>query len=252
MLKRSTFATLLVGCSLIVGCSDDSAEEATGGGPAGSGGETGIGGAGPTSAGSYSTVGTGDTSGTGASGGGAPECTPEGTFDGKPLEGEAGAWTWVDVPDALCRDGSPTGFGVRLNPDSDRLFIYFEGGGACFNSMSCGVNPSSYGELNFSGFANGGGQGGIFDADNEANPLRDWNVVYIPYCTGDVHAGDATDVDVPGFNAPQGQSFVGYRNVGLYLKRIVPTFPDVSKVLVTGSSAGGFGATYNFDRIAQA
>ncbi|NUO49246.1 MAG: hypothetical protein HOV80_10360, partial [Polyangiaceae bacterium] len=44
----------------------------------------------------------------------------------------------------------------------------------------------------------------------------------------------------------------GYRNVGLYLKRIVPTFPDVSKVLVTGSSAGGFGATYNFDRIAQA
>lgn len=253
MLERSTIATLLVvGASLIAGCRDDGAEEATGGGPAGSGGEAGIGGAGPTTAGSYATVGTGDTSGTGASGGGAPECKPEGTFDGKPLEGEAGAWTWVAVPDALCRDGSPTGFGVRLNPDSDKLFIYFEGGGACFNSMSCGVNPSSYGEGNFSIFANGGGQGGIFDAENEANPLRDWNVVYIPYCTGDVHAGDATDVDVPGFTAPKNQSFVGYRNVGLYLQRIVPTFPDVSKVLVTGSSAGGFGATYNFDRIAQA
>ncbi|NUO48548.1 MAG: hypothetical protein HOV80_06800, partial [Polyangiaceae bacterium] len=252
MLERSTIATLLVvGSWLLVGCSDDTAEEATGGGPAGSSGETGVGGAGPTSAGSYSTVGTGDTTGTGA--GGAPvECTPEGAFDGKPLEGEAGAWTWVDVPDALCRDGSPTGFGVRLNPDSDKLFIYFEGGGACFNSMSCGVNPSSYGETNFSIFANGGGQGGIFDAENDGNPLRDWNVVYIPYCTGDVHAGDATDVDIPGFTAPKNQSFVGYRNVGHYLKRIVPTFPNVSKVLVTGSSAGGFGATYNFDRIAQA
>ncbi len=252
MLKTTAIATLLlVGSSLIVGCSDDGAEDGEGGG--GSAPSVGdVGGAGPTSAASYATAGTGDTSGTGASGGGAPECAPETIFDGKPLEGDAGSWTWVDVPDALCRDGSPTGFGVRLNPDSDKLFLYFEGGGACFNALSCSLNPSSYGAASFAGFSVGGGQAGIFDASNEDNPLRDWNAVYIPYCTGDVHAGDATDADVPGLTAPKGQSFVGYRNVGLYLERIVPTFRNVSKVLVTGSSAGGFGATYNFDRIAQA
>ena len=93
---------------------------------------------------------------------------------------------------------------------------------------------------------------GIFDTDNEDNPLRDWNAIYIPYCTGDVHAGDATDVDVPGIGAPAGQSFVGYRNIGLYLDRIIPTFPSVTKVLLTGSSAGGVGVAYNYDRVAQA
>jgi len=67
-----------------------------------------------------------------------------------------------------------------------------------------------------------------------------------------VHAGDATDVDVPGLGAPGGQTFVGYRNIGHYLDRIIPTFPGVTQVLLTGSSAGGFGASYNYDRVAQA
>jgi hypothetical protein len=149
-----------------------------------------------------------------------------------------------------CRGGSATGFGVRLNPASDKLFIYLEGGGACFNGFSCGFNPSSYGEFNFNTW--GGGQSGIFDPDNPENPVREWNAVYIPYCTGDVHAGDATGIDVPGLGAPSNQSFVGYRNIGLFLKRIIPTFPNVTEVLLTGVSAGGFGAAYNYDRIAQA
>jgi hypothetical protein len=247
---------LLVGSVALVGCSDDAAEDAAGGGGAstGSGGNAGTGAGSPT--GSTNSQGSGPGGGSGeggnGTGGGPAECTPEGTFDGEPIEGDAGAWVWVDVPEALCRDGSPTGFGVRLNPASDKLFIYFEGGGACFNALSCSLNPASYDEGSFGGWSSGGGQSGIFDAENPDNPLRDWNVVYIPYCTGDVHAGDATDADVPGPTAPKQQSFVGYRNVGFYLDRIVPTFPAVSKVLVTGSSAGGFGATYNFDRIAQA
>lgn len=76
--------------------------------------------------------------------------------------------------------------------------------------------------------------------------------MYIPYCTGDVHGGNNTGVDVPGVGAPKKQSFVGYANVGFDLKRIIPTFPNVTQVLVTGESAGGFGAFYNYDRIAQA
>src|SRR5690606_17341847 len=37
-----------------------------------------------------------------------------------------------------------------------------------------------------------------------------------------------------------------------FLDRIVPTFADSSHVLVTGISAGGFGAAFNYDRIADA
>ena len=70
----------------------------------------------------------------------------------------------------------------------------------------------------------------------------------MPYCTGDVHAG----------NNPQGvidtlkpQQFVGYVNMGLYLKRIVPTFPGMTQVLLTGVSAGGFGALANYVQVAK-
>jgi hypothetical protein len=68
-----------------------------------------------------------------------------------------------------------------------------------------------------------------------------------------VHGGDATGVDVPGnLGAPKGQSFVGYANIGHYLKRVIPTFKNATEVLLTGVSAGGFGAFYNYDRVAQA
>jgi len=211
----------------------------------------------PTSyAGSTSTSGNGGSTsgggGSGGTGGGAAACSPEGPFDGEPVTGEAGEWVWVDVPEARCRNGSATGFGVRINPASDKLFIYLEGGGACFNGASCAVNPSSYAKGNFDGWKVGGGQQGIFDPANPDNAVRDWSAVYIPYCTGDVHGGNAEGVDVPGFGAPQDQAFVGYSNIGHYLKRIIPTFPGVSQVLLTGISAGGFGASYNYDRIAQA
>jgi hypothetical protein len=48
-----------------------------------------------------------------------------------------------------------------------------------------------------------------------------------------------------------GRTQVGYDNVGLWLDTIVPQAGPVRRVIVTGSSAGGFGALYNFDRIEQ-
>ena len=204
--------------------------------------------------GGVATGGMGGSGGepTGGSGGGGPVCTPEGPFNGAPISAPAGQWTWVDVPGAKCRSGSGTGFGVRINPASDKLFIYFEGGGACFNGASCLGNAGSYSQNTFNNWANGGGENGVFDTANADNALKDYSAIYIPYCTGDVHSGNAVDVDVPGFGAPQNQQFVGFANVGLFLQRIVPTFPAVTQVVVTGVSAGGFGAAFNYHRIAQA
>lgn len=186
--------------------------------------------------------------GMGGSGGGAQMCAPEGPFDGAVIDAPANTWTWVDFPNAKCRNGSSTGIGVRINPNSTKLVIYLEGGGACFNGLTCQGNPSSYNGGNFGN----GPSGGIFSTSNNANPVKDWSFVYVPYCTGDVHGGNNTGVDVPGALAPKNQSFVGYSNVGEYLKRIIPTFKDTTEVLLTGVSAGGFGAFYNYDRVAQA
>jgi len=85
---------------------------------------------------------------------------------------------------------------------------------------------------------------GIFDQDNRENPVRDWNLVYIPYCTGDAMGGTKTaPTDVPG--GPAEQWFVGHLNVAKFLSRIVPTFRTPSDLVLTGMSAGGSSVLMN-------
>lgn len=179
-------------------------------------------------------------------------CHPTDQYTGAPVDAPAGQWTWVPIDGAICRDGSATGVGVRLAPGSKKVVFYLEGGGACFHGASCAINDvlQDFDGNAFSAWAAATGSLGIFDASRSDNPFHDWNIVYVPYCTGDVHAGWREHVDVPG--GPTNQMFVGYRNVGLDLQRLVPTFADATDVVVTGISAGGFGAAFNYDRVAQA
>jgi hypothetical protein len=149
------------------------------------------------------------------------------------------AWTEVSFPNTQCRDGSPAGIRVNLNPDSNKLMIYFQGGGACHSPWSCSFgNPA-----NIPGARTlDGPMKGIFERRAD-NPVGDWNWVYIPYCTGDVHGGNNDNGTYTDGGAVQ--HYVGYKNVEKFLERIVPTFPNVTHVLQTGSSAGGFGAGLN-------
>jgi hypothetical protein len=49
-----------------------------------------------------------------------------------------------------------------------------------------------------------------------------------------------------------GRMFVGYQNIGHDLDFIIPKSNDVSRVILAGSSAGGFGALINYDRTQKA
>ncbi|HEY5147338.1 MAG TPA: pectin acetylesterase-family hydrolase [Polyangiaceae bacterium] len=177
-----------------------------------------------------------------------------GFVPGAPITGLAqNKWTWVPIEGAKCRDGSSTGIGVNLGTSTDKVMIFLEGGGACFNATTCALmNPSKYGASDFNGtFTAAEGNLGVFDRTDAMNPVSDWSYVYVPYCTGDIHAGN----NVTGGDAGAGvanQHFVGYVNVGLDLQRIVPTFPTASQVLLTGISAGGFGASANYAQVAKA
>jgi hypothetical protein len=185
-----------------------------------------------------------------------PDEPDEPLYDGEPLPlAPPGQWNWIDVPQATCIDGSPTGIGVRYGI-SDEVVIFFEGGGGCFNEATCGLFYASFAHFDQVTFdliwQDTVLQSGIFSTNTVDNPVRDWNFIYVPYCTGDVHMGAAPDTPVPGFAFGQPQQFVGYTNIHHFLDRIVPTFSDTSHVLVTGISAGGFGAAFNYDRIADA
>ena len=177
---------------------------------------------------------------------------------GGPITGTtAQTWNWVPFPDAKCRDGSTTGLGVNLNPASPNVLIYLEGGGACFNFATCAGNPSSFGAPDFAMRFPTDGDGGapesgnvILDRTNTANPVADWNFIYVPYCTGDIHAGNNVGVMINDVVGPQ--SFVGYQNVNLYLERLVPTFAASTHVVLTGISGGGFGAAANYEHVRRA
>jgi hypothetical protein len=160
-------------------------------------------------------------------------------------------WQWVPIEGDICRDGSPTGIAINANPNSKQLMIYLEGGGACFNALTCETNPSKFGMSDFTTrFGGTAGAQGVFDRTDTANAMADWNFVYVPFCTGDVHAGNKLDATVSGVNGKQ--QFVGYANVTRDLARIVPSFPGLTKVLLTGISAGGFGAAANYVQTAKA
>lgn len=170
---------------------------------------------------------------------GGGDASPVDPPDGEPLpEPPIGEWQWIEIEGASCRDGSQAGFAFKRG-SIDSLMIYFDQGGACFNAASCFITPALIDPQLPTG--------GLFEARAD-NPVADWHQVFLPYCTGDVHAG----LQPNGGSAlgTQDQHFVGWRNVGLYLARLHPTFPELDDLLVTGSSAGGFGAAANLERIA--
>lgn len=190
---------------------------------------------------------------------------------GAPLDGKGNpaspaappGWTWYLIDGAVCRDGSPTGFYVR-NGTVDKLLIYLEGGGACTSPGFCSYNPANVDQVlagdgqTVAGSIGGAvagrqqpGSAGIFDNTKDVSPFKDWSEIYIPYCTGDVHFGTRKNVTVP--NLTGAQQFVGYLNMKLFIGRIVPTFKDkLSRVVLTGASAGGFGAQLNYSMVQDA
>ncbi len=148
---------------------------------------------------------------------------------------------------------TPFSFFIREG-DPRKLVIALDGGGACWDGNTCvgsvltrnpiyeleiDETPESLEEL--------GGIGDITDLDN---PLRKFTQVFIPYCTGDIHWGSkVTSYD---YTAPDGTTLNGtihhrgFDNLLAVLKWLSNHYQSEigyapKKVVVAGSSAGGYG-----------
>ena len=99
-----------------------------------------------------------------------------------------GAWSRIETDQGTgCALGAPYSFFYREGSDADRLLIYFQGGGACWEWVSCsGTFDPSVEADEPNAFR------GIFNRDEPRNPMRAFATVFVPYCTGDVHVGDAS------------------------------------------------------------
>jgi hypothetical protein len=144
---------------------------------------------------------------------------------------------------------------------SNNVVVYFDGGGACWDAVTCAVPRLASSDNDNDGFYkaellasdNPNVMGGIFDLDNPRNPVRDWSFVFVPYCTGDVHSGanTATYTD-PDTGEPYTIQHRGSDNFRVVLEWMRANFNAPNAILVTGSSAGAYGAATQYGRIREA
>ncbi len=176
-------------------------------------------------------------------------------FDaGMPIVAPVETWTWAGFPDSACGNGAPTGIGVNTTNRSKDVFIFLMGGGACWNALTCAFAASNittgYGEASFG--ADTTTRAPPFNRAEPTNPFKDMSYVFVPYCTGDVHAGDnvmnypAVGTQVPARTVHH----KGAKNLDAFLVRLHDTFPDATRVFLSGASAGAFGAQLNYQRVA--
>jgi hypothetical protein len=160
-------------------------------------------------------------------------------------------WSWEDVSGTTCDEGTPTGMGANLNESSKDLLIFFNGGGACWDANTClQLNTSAHGPFTKAQFdaLSARLSNSIFDRQLANNPFKDWNLFFLPYCTGDLHIGNAEVVYTTG-STSKTFHHKGRANTEAFLARIAATVPAPSRVVVTGSSAGGFGAALNYELV---
>lgn len=145
-------------------------------------------------------------------------------------------WEKVVAPSScMCSDGSE--FDVMIHRgDPRRVLFYLEGGGACFSAETCGpAKPTFTRNLDGEKMPTAAG---IFDLSNADNPFADYSMVFVPYCTGDVHLGNATHDYGDGVIVHHN----GYINASTALAATAAAFPGAAHVVVAGTSAGSAGA----------
>ena len=169
-------------------------------------------------------------------------------------------WEMVELPPesgAACGDGSPYRFFVNRTPLSRNLVVSYEGGGACWDQKSC-LGEGRLGAANPNGIPPDYMQSanvvfGLvtpFTARNDPAQqvqTQSWNMVFLPYCTGDVHSGSQVAVyDDAHPETPRVQYHRGQANVTAAAEWLRAHLGRPAKLLLTGFSAGGVGSTVTY------
>mmetsp|Transcript_9891 Transcript_9891/g.23305 ORF Transcript_9891/g.23305 Transcript_9891/m.23305 type:complete len:584 (+) Transcript_9891:47-1798(+) len=169
---------------------------------------------------------------------------------------------YLTVPGARCSDNSTFYVGLYLvdkgdgTPVTENLTIEFAGGGACFDPASCAVGDADGGVEAGPGFIRNlafvpdfaaldrscGITGfGMDNYCNVANPLRHHSMIYVPYCTGDLHGGTQVFTYRKDTDGSFDINHVGANNSVRILDWAASLFPNPKHIIVFGGSAGALG-----------
>ncbi len=159
----------------------------------------------------------------------------------------SGGWQEVTPPGGVCADGSAWRFYFRPGT-SNHVAIYFQGGGACWTSQLCDPRAELPYDANVGAEDHPAKSAGLFDFQHAGNPIADWNVLYLPNCTADVHTGNR----VAEYSRADGTVFTihhrGRDNTRAALawleSRLIAQGVAPQTVLLSGESAGAVAAAY--------
>jgi len=167
----------------------------------------------------------------------------------------------VVLPDALvathaayCMDGSAGAYYVErasAAANATKWVVYIEGGGECRTLDDCKQWQASH-TMSASGPKTRiAPLDSPMSADVEENPdFGSWNKLYLPYCSGDMHAGTTT-----ARNAALGGWFFSGHNIiaatVAHLGANGTLFPQVTHALISGGSAGGIATIMHTDFFAE-
>ncbi|MGI9287927.1 MAG: pectin acetylesterase-family hydrolase [Pseudomonadales bacterium] len=132
---------------------------------------------------------------------------------------------------SACFNGSEYAVSTR-DMGSEDLLIVLGGGGFCWSDICWCVRVASPEIPKL----------GILDPNLLTNPVRTWNTVYLPYCDGSLFSGDI-DLDTNDDGIID-RYHRGLKNLSAGLDVAVNTFAAPRRILIAGSSAGGYATAF--------
>ena len=159
---------------------------------------------------------------------------------------------WYRVSDEGMKDSEGNSYHALFKKGSEnKVMIYFAGGGVSVNEETARDDTYNTKLVKPDMLANVTMNMGVLASDVEDSPFQNWSMILFPYATGDFHSGTGefryTDTD--------GKEKIlyhnGYTNYTLAMKKIMEKagIENADTVLVTGYSAGGWGASILADDI---
>jgi hypothetical protein len=142
----------------------------------------------------------------------------------------------------VCANGTPYEFFVRPMTNSQKLMIYFQAGGACWDGATCDDDSLLYSKgVDYGALET---YRGIFDFNNPENPVADYNIVFVTYCSADVHTGSRNRTFSDSLGFQKLMRFQGYVNSLSALKWTYANYPNPERIFITGSSAGAVASIF--------
>jgi hypothetical protein len=178
---------------------------------------------------------------------------PEPDAPANPVRASYRRWEKIEIPGTRCGNDSQYKVFANFSDTSDNLVVVMEPGGACWDYESCTGANGIRGAANVDGVTDEHYTAApiispFLNRGADDSPSRDWNMVYLPYCTGDVFTGNrvVTYRDESGANPDVTFHHNGHANTTAVVSWLDANFTHIPKLLVTGCSAGGVGALVNY------